>query len=348
MTRPIWNQTIITSTIAACGLMTSATHANDQYEIEVSGVIEVEASGGRATDGSANSDITLATVEIGIDTAITDHVSTHILLLHEEDDTDLEIDEGTITLSQLGGLPIEMTAGQMYVPFGNFESHMVSDPLTLEIGETRESVVRFSSEAGNAYGAIYSFKGTTRNADESDRVKGFGANIGFSVEHEHFNLDTGISYISNMAETDTIEGSTSIDANGGVTTDAPAGIGLHAIVRKGPLTVIAEYIGANDGFDATDLAFKANKAEPAAYNVEAGYELSIFGKEATIAVAAQGTSEAQALDLPESRMLGGVSVNLREQTSLSFEWASSDDYDVADGGSGLSTDMYTAQIAVEF
>jgi len=345
MTRPIWNKTIIASTITACGLMVSATHANDQYEIEVSGVVEVEASGGRATDGSANSDITLATVEIGIDTAITDHVSTHILLLHEEDDTNLEIDEGTITLSQLGGLPIEMTAGQMYIPFGNFESHMVSDPLTLEIGETRESVVQFNSKAGNAYGAVYSFKGATRHADESDRVKGFGANIGFSVEHEHFNLDTGISYISNMAETDTIEGAVADPAN---LTDSPSGIGLHAIVRKGPLTVIAEYIGANDGFDAADLAFNANKAEPAAYNVEAGYELSIFGKEATIAVAAQGTSEAQALDLPESRLLGGVSINLREQTSLSFEWASSDDYDTADGGSGLSTDMYTAQIAVEF
>jgi hypothetical protein len=345
MTRPIWNKTIIASTIAACGLMAPATHANDQYEIEVSGVVEVEASGGRATDGSANSDITLATVEIGIDTAITDHVSTHILLLHEEDDTNLEIDEGTITLSQLGGLPIEMTAGQMYIPFGNFESHMVSDPLTLEIGETRESVVQFSSEAGNAYGSIYSFKGTTRNADESDRVKGFGANIGFSVEHKHFNLDTGISYISNMAETDTIEGAVTDPAN---LTDSPAGIGLHAIVRKGPLTVIAEYIGANDGFATADIAFNANKAEPAAYNVEAGYELTIFGKEATMAVAAQGTSEAQALDLPESRLLGGVSINLREQTSLSFEWASSDDYDAADGGSGLSTDMYTAQIAVEF
>jgi len=345
MTNPNWNKTIIASTIAACGLMAPAIHANDQYEIEISGVVEIEASGGRATDGSANSDITLATVEMGIDTAITDHVSTHILLLHEEDDTNLEIDEGTITLSQLGGLPIEMTAGQMYIPFGNFESHMVSDPLTLEIGETRESVVQFSSGVGNAYGAIYSFKGATRNTGESDRVKGFGANLGLSVEHELFNLDTGISYISNMAETDAIEDAVTDAAN---LTDSPAGIGLHAIVRKGPLTVIAEYIGANDGFDATDLAFNANKAEPAAYNVEAGYELSIFGKEATIAVAAQGTSEAQALDLPESRLLGAVSINLREQTSLSFEWARSDDYDVTDGGLGLSTDMYTAQIAVEF
>jgi len=342
-----WNKAILASAVAACGMLSTA-HANDQYEIEISGVVEVEAVGGRNTDGTANSDITLATVEIGIDTAITDNVSTHILLLHEEDDTNLEIDEGTITLSQLAGLPIEMTAGQMYIPFGNFESHMVSDPLTLEIGETRESVVQLSTTVGNAYASIYSFKGTTRKADESDRVKSVGANIGISIENNSFNLDTGISYISNMAETDTIEGSTNIAANNTALGEAPAGIGLHAIASKGPLTIIAEYIGANDGFNAADLAFNGNKAEPSAYNVEAGYELSLFGKEATVAFAAQGTSEAQALELPESRILGSISLAIREQTSLSFEWAKSDDYDAADGGTGLSTDMYTAQIAVEF
>ena len=348
MTKPIWNKTIIASTIAACGLMVPTAYANNQYEIEISGVVEIEASGGRATDGSANSDITLATVEIGIDTAITDNVSTHILLLHEEDDTNLEIDEGTITLSQLGGLPVEMTAGQMYVPFGNFESHMVSDPLTLEIGETRESAVQFSTQVGNIYGSFYTFKGTTAKADESDRIKSLGANIGFNIESDSFNLDTGLSYISNMAETDTIEGSTNIAANPTALTDTPAGIGFHAILNRGPLTVITEYVGANDSFDAADLAFNGNKAEPSAYNIEAGYELSMFGKESTVAFAAQGSSEAQALGLPESRILGSISLAVREQTSLSFEWAKSDDYDIADGGTGLSTDMYTAQIAVEF
>jgi len=34
-----------------------------------------------------------------------------------------------------------LTAGQLYVPFGAFETGLISDPLTLEIGETRESTV---------------------------------------------------------------------------------------------------------------------------------------------------------------------------------------------------------------
>ncbi len=338
--------TITIAAISALSLLISPyAIADSAYEIKISGVVEIEATGGRTTDGSANSDITLATVEIGIDTTITDHVSAHLLLLHEEDDTELELDEGTITLSELGGMPIAMTAGQMYVPFGHFESHMISDPLTLELGETRESVVQFETEVDNFYAAIYTFKGATRQANESDRVKSIGANIGFTIENDSFNLDSGISYISNMAETDTIEGTIS---NGTTLSETPAGIALHAIMRRGPLTMIAEYIGANDSFSTADLAFNGDKAEPDAYNIEAGFELLLFGKEATIALAAQGSSEAQALNLPESRLLGSINVALRQQTSLGFEWAKSDDYGTNEGGSGRSTDMVTAQIAVEF
>ncbi len=336
---------IVVAAISGLCALSSSAGANDAYEIEISGVVEIEATGGRTTDGAANSDISVATIEIGIDTTITDNVSAHLLLLHEENDTDLEIDEGTITLSELGSLPIAISAGQMYVPFGHFESHMISDPLTLELGETRESVVQFGAVADNIHAAIYTFKGATRQANDSDRVKSIGANIGFTIENNGFNLDSGISYLSNMAETDTIEG---IISNSTTLTDTPAGIGLHAIVRRGPLTMIAEYTGANDSFDTADLAFNGNGAKPGAYNIEAGFELSMFGKEATLALAAQGSRDAQVLSLPESRLLGSINVALREQTSLGFEWAKSDDYGTNEGGTGRATNMYTAQIAVEF
>ena len=196
---PIWSRTIITGTFAACGLITPAAHADNQYEIEISGIVEIQASGGRAINGAANSDITLATVEIALDSVITDHVSTHLLLLHEENGRRLEIDEGTITLSHLGDLPIAMTAGQMYLPFGSFESHLVSDPLTLEIGETRESVIQFGTTIGNAYGAIYSFKGETSQQGKSGRVKGFGASIRLTIENKGFPLKTKRGLIKQLA-----------------------------------------------------------------------------------------------------------------------------------------------------
>ena len=44
----------------------------------------------------------------------------------------------------------------------------------------------------------------------------------------------------------------------------------------------------------------------------------------------------------------GISLGIMQNTSLNIEWANDDDYDVADGGTGKSSDSITAQLAVEF
>ena len=103
------------------------------------GLVEVEATTGKDYEGTKESDITLATVELGLDAEITDWVNGHILLLYEEDDTPLCVDEGFITLGNLEKFPLYFAAGKMYVPFGAFETNMISDPLTLELGENNES-----------------------------------------------------------------------------------------------------------------------------------------------------------------------------------------------------------------
>ncbi len=336
---------LITAFMSVSGLFAANVAADEAYQVEVSGIVQVEAIGGRSVDGTAESDISLATIEIGFDAEITDNVSAHILLLHEEDGTDLEVDEGSITIAQLGGAPLTLTAGQMYVPFGRFESHMISDPLTLVLGESRESIIQLGAEQGNFSGSVYSFKGATRELNTSERIKSFGANVMFRIERENLNLNSGISYINNLAESDTIQ---DIINPPTALSKRPAGIALHTIMRRGPLTMIAEYIGAKDSFATTDLAFNGQSAKPNAYNIEAGYELLIFNKEATLALAFQGSRQAQTLGMPESRVLTSINVPLREQTSLSFEWAKSDDYAINEGGSGRTTHLYTAQLAVEF
>ncbi len=93
--------------------------------IDISGTIEVEAAG-ESTNFSNTvlpdetaSDITLATVELGIDTKITDNLSGHVLLLWEEDDTEpADIDEAFISIHGGENVPFYLDAGRMYVPFG--------------------------------------------------------------------------------------------------------------------------------------------------------------------------------------------------------------------------------------
>lgn len=119
--------------------------------IELSGLIEVEAGyvsiDPKEGDSSDESDIAVATVELGVDAEITKHVLGHVLFLYE-DGEDISVDEATITLSGEDVIPAYLTAGEMYVPFGNFESHMISDPLTLEIAETREAAIQVGGQSG--------------------------------------------------------------------------------------------------------------------------------------------------------------------------------------------------------
>ena len=118
-------------------------------KITLSGAVEVEASHEAmdfkdpAVTDTDNDDIVLATVELGVDVDFAKHVGGHVLFLWEEDDTDpVEVDEGFIILDGEDVVPLYLSAGKMCVPFGYYESHFISDPITLELGETKESALK--------------------------------------------------------------------------------------------------------------------------------------------------------------------------------------------------------------
>jgi len=74
----------------------------------------------------------------------------------------------------------------------------------------------------------------------------------------------------------------------------------------------------------------------------------LAGKETTLAIGYQGTDEALALELPETRLMGSVAMEIFDSTSLAFEWTHDEDYDESDGGTGEDTDIATIQLGVEF
>ena len=115
-------------------------------KVEFSGLVEVESSFSdkdrKMEKDTKESDIVLATVELGIDVDIHKYVGGHLLLLWEEDDTEpVEMDEGIILLGGTDDFPFFLEAGKMYPSIGHFNSFFITDPLTLEMAETRESAV---------------------------------------------------------------------------------------------------------------------------------------------------------------------------------------------------------------
>ena len=123
--------------------VTQVSSALEKTGVTLSGAIEVEAV---YTDddreSGQTSDVTLATAELGVDVHPIDHVRGHILFVFEEDATDpIEVEEGYIRLDGEDKLPLYLQVGRQYLPFGYNESHFISDPPTLELGETRETAV---------------------------------------------------------------------------------------------------------------------------------------------------------------------------------------------------------------
>lgn len=310
--------------------------------VEVGGLLEVEAAYENPYEGDSSSDAVLATMELAVTAQVTDWVGGEVVLLHEEDDTDLEVDVAIMTVGPAAG-PWSFTAGQYFVPFGTFESNFISDPMTLELGETRESALQLGIESGRFQGAIYAFNGDS-DEDGDDRFENVGAMLGFAAENENSEFAVNVSYISNIGDTDSLQDTIELDED----YDSVSGWSASGMLRFGSLSFLAEYLGASEDFEAHEMEFDGDGAEPSSYMLEAAYDFDLAGKSSTIAIGYQETDEALALELPEERFMLGFSVEMMEGVTLAVEGAFDDDYSVSDGGTGKDAEIVTVQLASEF
>jgi len=302
--------------------------------IQISGLIEVETFVSNPESGGSESDTTLATVELGLAAEITENLSAEVVFLFEEDETDLEIDTAEFTYA-FSNTPISITAGQIYVPFGQFETSLVSDPLTLEIGETRETTLKLNYEKGAISGSVYTFNGDINRNGDSD-IENWGANLAYSAN----GLDIGLGYINNLGDSDTIQDTITNPEQ----SNFSDGFTANITYSFGAFTLIGEYLGALDGF--SDATF--NGAEPSATNIEVDYSINILGKPATLIAAYQTTDDSLALELPETKLLLGLGIEFNDNFGVVLEYSNAEDYDLNEGGTGEDTDTFVAQLALNF
>lgn len=326
--------------------------------ISLSGLLEVEATYEDVDFDAAGSedasDLVLATVELGIDAELTEQVSGHVLLLWEEDETEpIDVDEAFILFDGGNDAPVWVRAGKMYVPFGNFSSNMISDPLTLEIGETNESAVEAGVRMGDFYALVYAFNGDVDEAGDENHIDNFGAQVGYALEQDNFSLDASISYINNLADSDGWEDE--LDDLDTELDDYVGGLGMHAAVEAGAFNIIGEYILALDDPEyVVDNSVEERDAIEV-WNFEVGYAFTLFNKAALVGVAYQGSNNGDSfmpegyasadedLDfIPQDRYMFTIGAEILPYTSLALEYLH-DEYEDDD-----SADIVTAQLALEF
>ena len=309
-------------------------------KVTLSGTIEIEAGFEDSDLDGNSSDTSLATAELGVEATPLDWLTGFVLLSWEDEDDELIVDEAHITLGGGDVTPYYLTAGKIYVPFGVFETLMISDPLTLEIGEIVDNGIQVGFESNGFYGAAYLFNGAVDEADEDDTINNFGFSLGYAVETEAFSLDLGGEWIQSILESGALS-----DLVDGSDLDAlSSGVAVHAMAQVGPVCMIGEYVGMVDDIEYSD---GSSSDAISAWAVELGYAFDVSGFETIVAAGLQGTDEAGGV-LPESGYLFSIGVGINDYLSLAAEYAAYEDYEVDEGGDENDVDVFTVQLALEF
>ena len=316
-------------------------------KVIIGGTVEMEAgyekfnSDDPAGEDEESSDLALATAELGIDVDIAKHVKGHVLYLWEEDDSAVDLDEGFIMIDGEDKAPLYLNAGKLCVPFGYFNSHFICDPLTLELGETKESAIVIGGGNKGLDLCLGTFNGDIEETGDDDHVNNFVASGIFTLPEgavQGLRLTTGISWISNIADSDGLQGEDGVD--GDTVNDSVGGFSTFISVSfRDRLFLEAEYLGAIDEFEAGALAFDGGEAfKPETWNFEIAYTAT---ENLEIGAKYEGSHDCGSY-LPKKQYGCVAAYSIFESTSLTVEYLhgkfeNNDEQNLA-----------TAQLAIEF
>jgi len=295
-------------------------------KVVFSGLLEAEASyvgeAGRASADDCVADVVCATAQFGLDALLKERLKGKLVLLWEEDDTEpYDLDEGWLRLN-LG--KFFAGGGRRYLNFGVFESMFVSDPLTLELGETNASAAFWGLEEAGLTVEVLIFNGDVEKAGAApDRLKGL--NLGIEWSSEPLTLHLG--WVSELAESDgVLDGLTDVDHHVG-------GICGFCMVELDRFKLILEAVLALRRYAAADLDVDGDGRgdKPFAWGVEAQLcGLSVKGLgEMGVGLRIEGAGE---VGLPKLRYGVAVSLDVADGLSVTAETLLWEHDEAASGG----------------
>lgn len=279
------------------------------------------------------------------------------------------IDKAFLTVGNLSRSPFYGSFGQLYVPFGQYASYMISDPLTKTLARTKgRAIVLGLYPRGDTgvFASTYVFKSDTSDAAKS--VAG-GANLGynFAIHNAIFGSIAG-GIISNIADSIgmQINGAPSSIPFGGFSMNNAAeqiykavpAADINGIATYKHLNLMAEYVDTTTTFDPRAMTFNNGNARPSAGQVEGAYTFAACGRPGSFAIGYNWTQDALALLLPKQRYIAAINYSIWRDTMESLEFRHDINYSGNDTATGAGSvpfsplnktvNMATVQIAVFF
>lgn len=310
-------------------------------KLRFSGLFELESAYANTEGSDETSDLALATAQLEVEATVNDNIAGHMILLHEEGaDESVVIDEAVITLGCSANFcpgKFSLAGGKMYLPFGKFNSHFITDPLTLDLGETNDTAVTLGwAVADRITVRAVVFAGGTDTMGDNAAIDSFAASVQATPID---GLTLGASYLSDLAESGI--GLVREDPIlGNVYRSSVPGAAAFLTATYGPFTLVGEYVTALKSFDDAVVAagVDLSGSKPHAWNVELA--LAPDGRW-EFAAKIEGAKDFRN-DL--LRYGGVISYGLFQNTVVALE------YLLADEGKGSEdrTHVATAQLAFEF
>lgn len=304
--------------------------------LRIGGLLELEAFYRDVEGAEETSDLVLATAQLDFIVDINDHLSGYVILLYEEGDTEpIDVDEAAFTLAQtLGawGGEIAFTGGKLYVPFGSFNSSFITDPLTLDLGETNDTAALLSWTRGMLEATFGTFNGEVDTAGDKDMIDSLVAALNVTP---HENLSFGVSWISDLAESDI-----GLVTDESLYTKSVQGFSFFVNATLGAFSVTGEYLTALDSFDDSVVATGEDLtgSRPGTWNVELAFTPE---ERWLLALRAEGAKDFQ----NDIKRYGAVaSHGIFSNALIGLEYLFGDE----EGPQGVKSHTVTAQLAFEF
>lgn len=256
--------------------------------------------------------------------------------------SELQLGQGYVTIGDLTTVPVYGSLGQMYVPFGRYSSYMISTPSSKTLGRIQSRAINLGYAATNGditpFAAVYGFQGANEidgNTASNNDVESYGGNIGLSFTKGNYSGMLGMSYTSNIAESAGLQGDGSEGTGFAQSSIAESlskrvpGADVYGQIGYGDYVLLAEFVKATSQFDANDLSYNGQGAQPQALDVEAVYSFELWHP--SYVAAAYGQSwQSLSLGVPQKNYGVVYSTAIWRNTALSFELMHNIGYSASD------------------
>lgn len=305
----------------------------------IGGTLEIETWWREDFDGTSENRLDLATSELEIGVEVAEWAVGAVVFEWDTDKERFRVDEATVTLGPTDAVPAYTQFGLLNVPFGVYDGNTVSDPLTKEAFEIKETAIIAGIDIADFYASVYVFDGDAHEGESNGMLEQYGASIGYRVKTEGYRAQFNLGYVNSVTGSETL--SEEYDMGAGYVS----GLAAQAGVRVAEFVFLAEYIAALEHYEPRDEDEKSTI--PSSYHLEAGYNFIIMEFPALLTVAYSHSSDVVEI-LPESRLSVALWLGIIDEIGLNFEYTQDGDYDRGSGGTGIKADIFTIQLSAEF